>query len=48
MNCAYFAVGISPFVLRSDYLVCSAGNLKSSLERVLKTQQWWQPVLSPP
>lgn len=36
MNCAYFAVGISPFVLRSDYLVCSAGNLKSSLERVFK------------
>ena len=39
---------ISPFVLRGDYLVCSAGKLKSSLGRVLKTQQWWQPVLSPP
>lgn len=27
---------ISPFVLRGDYLVCSTGNLKSSLERVFK------------
>lgn len=27
---------ISPFVLRGDYLVCSPGNLKSSLGRVFK------------